>query len=42
MNNKTLVIDIGGTFIKSGLIDEQCELFHTQKYEHLIPPKMNF
>lgn len=31
MNQKTLTIDIGGTFIKTGLIDKKCQLSHTTK-----------
>ena len=31
MKEKVLVIDVGGTFIKYGLIDEQCRLTQTSK-----------
>ena len=31
MKEKVLVIDVGGTFIKYGLIDEQCHLTQTSK-----------
>ena len=31
MEKKVLVIDVGGTFIKYGLIDEECQLTKTSK-----------
>lgn len=31
MKDQVLVIDVGGTFIKYGLIDEQCHLTQTSK-----------
>ena len=31
MEKKVLVIDVGGTFIKYGLIDEECHLTKTSK-----------
>ena len=31
MKDQVLVIDVGGTFIKYGLIDDQCHLTQTSK-----------
>ena len=42
MEKKVLVIDVGGTFIKYGLIDEECQLTKTSKSKHLMNLKNIF